>query len=454
MEDAKQQYVNGSIQSYGLDKISQETANYNPFGFTGQQGCATCRWFKPEYNGCHVVEGAIVPTGLSDLYNPLRPQDQMQELLDDFAESMGDVTAMDRIGEAATDEKGHKRTLIDRLLRRNKGEIQEEKPVFDTPSGFKTIGDNLWVAWYTNPYRDRDGEWFAEKAIDADIAFMNETKDFPELWRYHIGKPKNSPVKHGKAFAVTKAGRIVVAFGEFDNTPLADAFKAYYKENPDQALSHGFFYDPDQKKDGVYHKFHTFEISTLPPNVAANPFTNFGIKTGEKTMPAANEKAIADLKSVLSGKLPEAQLNEVLQAAAAKSAELDQAVSFKNKPEEETKEEKEPELSPDTKAILGAFADLGNKISAMQGEIVGLKAKIAPMMAADEDDEDDEDGAKKPPKKGKAARPTAQTLSPEITAVLRTLVEEKGLNEDSAQIESRDLDPATSVLNKMFGGSK
>lgn len=453
MEDTKQSLTpDGSIVGYGMNKISQSEANYTPFGFTDQEGCASCRWYAGYENRCQVVDGIIVPTGKSDLFRPLLPKDQIAELLEDFTEAMGD---MPETGEAAADEKSHKRTLIDRLLGRPVKDTKEAetKPLFDTPSGFKVVGDNTWIAWYSNPYQDRDGEWFAEKALDADIAFMQETGDYPELWRYHIGTPKSNPVtRHGKAFAVTKAGRFVIAFGEFDKTPLADAFKAYYKENPDQALSHGFYYDPEQKISRVYHKFHTFEISTLPQDVAANPFTSFGIKTGEKEMPAANEKAISDLKAALKDRLPEAQLNELLTMAAAKSAELDQHVSYKGE-KEETKEEKQPELSADTKAILGAFETLGSKLTALSGEITGLKAKFPPEDDEEDDEEDEAENGKKPKKKKKAARLTAQTLSPEVTAMLRGLVDEKGYNEESKQIEDRELDPATFVLNKMFGGN-
>lgn len=455
MENDKQHLTpDGTIVSYGLEKLSQAEANYSPFGFTDQEGCGSCRWFRGYENACAIVDGVIVPTGKSDLFRPLFPQDQMAELLADFSEDLAEVGTMLETGSAAADKKQHKRTLIDRLLRRdpNGKKEAETKPLFDTPSGFKVVGDNTWIAWYTNPYQDRDGEWFAEKALDADIAFMHETGDYPELWRYHIGTPKSNPVtRHGKAFAVTKAGRFVIAFGEFDKTPLADAFKAYYKEHPEQALSHGFYYDPEQKINRVYHKFHTFEISTLPPDVAANPFTSFGIKTGEKEMPAANEKAISDLKAALKDRLPEAQLNELLTMAAAKSAELDQHVSYKDKSEseQETKEEKQPELSADTKAILGAFENLGTKLAALSGEIAGIKAKFPP---EDDDEEDDEDEEGKKPKKKKAARRTAQGLSAETTAMLRGLIEEKGMNEDSQQIEGRDLDPASNVLSKMFSG--
>lgn len=450
MENEKQVYERGSILPYGLEKVSQEEANYTPFGFTGQQGCATCRWFQPAYNGCHVVEGAIVPTGLSDLYNPLRPEDQMSELLADFAETMGEV----EIGTAAmnevTEEKEKaKTTLFDRLFRRKSKEDKPPADQFDTPTGFKTVGDNMWVAWYTNPYQDRDGEWFAEKAIDEDLAYMQETGNYPALWRYHMGQF----TRHGKAVAVTKSGRFLIAIGEFEETPLASAMKAYYKENPNQGVSHGFYYDPEKKIGNVYHKFHTFEISTLPPEKASNPYADFAIKEGTKDMATPNEAQLSDLKAALQGRIPDSDLDNILQLADQKSALLDTQVSYKQAGAE-TKEEsaKEPELSADTKAILGAFGKLESAITGMKGEIAGLKAAMDKPYDPDDDD-DETEGGKKPKNTGKAARNTAQSLSPEIKGMLRDLISEKGINEGAESLEKRETDPGAIVLTKMFGGN-
>lgn len=453
--ESKQTYENGSIHPYGLMALTQEEANYSPFGFRDQQGCATCRFFFPSSNSCLVVQGAIVPTGLSDLYNPLRPEDQMSELLADFTETMGDM----EIGAAAMNEPSEektkaKMTLFERLFRRKSKEAAP--PQFDTPTGFKTVGDNMWVAWYTNPYQDRDGEWFAEKAIDNDLAFMQETGNYPELWRYHVGIPgKSSPTRHGKAIAATKSGRFLVAFGEFDDTPIARAMKAYYKEHPDQGVSHGFYYDPEKKIGNVYHKFHTFEISTLPNTKASNPYADFAIKEGTKEMATPNADQLNDLKAALQGRIPDNALEDILKAADQKSAVLDTQVSYKQAGAE-TKEEsaKEPELSADTKAILGAFGNLQAAVTGMQGEIAGLKAAMVKPADPDDEDDDETEGGKKPKKTGKAARNTAQNLSPEIKGMLRDLISEKGINEGASSLEKRETDPGTIVLTKMFGGNQ
>lgn len=442
MEENKQALTpDGSIVGYGMDKITQVEANYTPFGFADQEGCGNCKWFAGYENRCHVVDGIIVPTGKSDLYRPLFPKDQMAELLEDFAEEMSEMD----MGEASvSEEKQEKRGLLARLLGRKK-EV-ETKPLFDTPTGFKVVGDNSWIAWYTNPYQDRDKEWFAEKSLDDDMAFMYEKNEYPSLWRYHIGKyPENEATKHGKAYAVTKSGRFLIAFGDFDDTVLGQAMKQYYIDNPNQGVSHGFYYDPAFKKDGVYYKHHTFEVSTLPPDVAANQYAGFAVKEGTKEMAAANEKALADLEAIIKGRLPEEEYQKVMRLAAQKSAELDQHVS--HKAEKEDEKAKEPELSADTKALLGALSDLKSSFTSLSTDIAALKAKMdKPDM---EDDEEDEE--KKPKKK---QRDTADTLSPEITKMLRGLVEDQQLNQDAKGIDERELDPASLVLSKMFGGNQ
>jgi hypothetical protein len=40
-------------------------------------------------------------------------------------------------------------------------------------------------------------------------------------------------------------------------------------------MSHGFTYDPGQKRDKTYYQFNTFELSVLPAKAAANPYTAF-----------------------------------------------------------------------------------------------------------------------------------------------------------------------------------
>lgn len=151
-------------------------------------------------------------------------------------------------------------------------------------SGFKAYGDR-WVAWWTNNFEDREGEFFTEKAIDDYIRRVDlGIVPYPELWYWHI-----PGTKHGQADWLGRIGHYAVAAGTFDDTDLGRAAKAWYAAHPKgDAMSHGFVYDPARKRDGVYHQFNTFEITNgLTAKTAANPFTDF---EGVKIMPLSDDK--------------------------------------------------------------------------------------------------------------------------------------------------------------------
>lgn len=195
-------------------------------------------------------------------------------------------------------------------------------PLFESLSGFKMLPDRRFMAWYTNPYQDRDGEWFAEKAIDAEIDRQNKSQEYPELWFYHI-----PGARLGQVDMTFKAGRFAVALGTVDDNPIAKALAAY-AVNQGYKLSHGFTYEPEQFKGGVYHQFKDFEISVLPGEAAANPYTPFTLLERLKGLAATmNEQQ----KKALQAALQSAGIdyNSLLAQAEKASAELDHTATFK-----------------------------------------------------------------------------------------------------------------------------
>lgn len=186
-----------------------------------------------------------------------------------------------------------------------------------TGRGFKVVtypdGQDLWIAWYSNPYQDREGEHFAEKSLDADLAYMRETGDLPELWFSHI-----AGTKHGKAHWVGKIGRFAVAIGTFDDTQLARDFKAYYAENPNLKVSHGYLFNPNLRVKGVYYRHHTFEISPLPDGWASNPYT--GIYLGDVSMELTQEEVV-QLVTALKGH--DGLAAKIIQLSQGATAQLD-----------------------------------------------------------------------------------------------------------------------------------
>jgi hypothetical protein len=137
-------------------------------------------------------------------------------------------------------------------------------------AAFKTVGDNRWLAYWTNNFEDRDGEIFSAKAIDEYIARVDVgVVPMPELWFWHI-----PGTKHGQADWLGRIGHFCVASGTFDDSDAGKRAHKFYGRQT-YAVSHGFRYPLDQLVDGVYHQFNTFEISPLPPDEAANPYTSF-----------------------------------------------------------------------------------------------------------------------------------------------------------------------------------
>lgn len=155
----------------------------------------------------------------------------------------------------------------------------------DTPS-FEVFKDNAgvwhWHATYTNNYEDLEGEILTEKAHDKFINRLDMgLVPMPDLWVWHTYGSA-----HGKAKMVWRNGHFIHAVGDFDSTPEAKAAIEYYRKNKVK-LSHGFTVPKWAFKDGVYSDYNTFEISTLPPKAAANPYTSF---EELKTMAMTDEK--------------------------------------------------------------------------------------------------------------------------------------------------------------------
>lgn len=276
----------GNIEIYHEDyahdvRYNQPDVQYDPTGGGAGVACSNCRWFDG-LNHCHVVKGAIAPNGICEIHDPIAGGSETEieiEIEGGESENIQDIVQQ-LVNDGILEEASIGKAVMDYIKSLFK---PSEDVFFDAPSGFKMRG-NQWVAWYTNAYKDRDGEWFATKAIESDIATMWKAQQFPELWYWHI-----NGTKHGQATWVGMIGRYAVAIGEFDNTPAAKAFKRHYQKQPHQ-LSHGFRYDPKDKKNGVYYKYHTFEISPLPAGKEANELTTFAIKSGENTMKLSKEQ--------------------------------------------------------------------------------------------------------------------------------------------------------------------
>jgi hypothetical protein len=186
--------------------------------------------------------------------------------------------------------------------------------------GFKALPNGKWLGWWTNAFKDRDGEIFETKAIQEYVdSFDLQTQKVPLLF-WH------TPVQLGTAEWMGLVGRIGIAAGTLNETGVKAA--RYMEEHPEYAvgMSHGFFWRSDEKgADGVYRRFRSFELSCLPADVAANTVTPFRTLTDGGSM-AVTEAKKEELAKIVGEDTAKAELAK----AETVTAEMEKAgVEFK-----------------------------------------------------------------------------------------------------------------------------
>lgn len=239
-------------------------------------------------------------------------------------------------------------------------------------AGFKLINDGRqWVAWYSNAVMDLQAEYFPMKATDAYIARVDRKQiEKPGLWWFHV-----LGTKHGSAEWLGRIGLLTLGIGTFDDSTIANSFKAYYRDH-NMELSHGFWYDPAKFKGGAYNYYNTFEISTLPPGQAANPYTVFEVFDH---MQPEKLKALAAIIGDHEAELI------ATQTATASKALLDAGVQFKamasGKPMATDDEEAEGETptKPKGKSVDSAIE---TRIAAVENNLTTQFKAITDQLAA------------------------------------------------------------------------
>lgn len=261
-------------------ELTQAETNYIPLSTTKNAACANCRWFLA-YGDCYIVEDEpepILATGYCNRHETApEPQPDPTEVLaeaiadvvmDNASMITGAIESMPMMSMEASLGGRKKNTLKERILNLFKGKQKPDD--FDVFKG--ADGKWYWHATHTNNFEDLEQEILTEKAHDAYIARLDlDLVPMPVLEAWHT-----PGTEHGKALMLWRNGHFVHAVGVFDETPLAEKAIAFYRKNKGKIkLSHGFT-APEWAFDGKhYDDYNTFEISTLPPFAAANPFTSF-----------------------------------------------------------------------------------------------------------------------------------------------------------------------------------
>ncbi len=252
------------------------------------------------------------------------------------------------------------------------------KALDDSFTVFKGADGNWhWHAIFTNNFEDLEDEILTEKAHDKYIARLDAgLVPMPTLQRWHT-----PGTEHGKATMLWRSGHFVHAVGDFDETPIAEKAIAFYQKNKGKnKMSHGFM-SPEWAFDGKhYDDYNTFEITTLPPFAAANPFTSF---EEIKEMAMTDEKR-RDLEAMFGKEF----VTGLEAKDTAHGKELEEArVAYKDfaqvlpeKPTPKTETEKSlgvlyGELLEETTEMLGVVKALAVAIKAKDTQIATVKSE-------------------------------------------------------------------------------
>lgn len=373
-------------------RYTQTECGYVPLTQAGNQACANCRFFSNEAGGyCIVCENYpldIMPTGWCKEWEALPAANGGTETGSSVESSVMDGISA---GAASYEEKAAEvvepepesvvtvvTTATDNptptIIQRVK-QLFTSKPDSSPFQVFKAAdGRHYWLARHTNNFEDRDNEILSQKAHEAYVARVNlGFVPPPELWAYHT-----KGTRHGQADQVWMHQNFVFALGHFDDTPEAQqAIKWYQSQKGNIELSHGFTFPKWALKDGVYETYNTFEITTLPPKSASNPYTAFE----EIDTMALSEKQANWIKSTLG----EAGLKRVqdAQSTAEKDADVLKAIDAKYKDFVET-QPTESDKGGSAEVTKTLLADMIAVQAELVEQVEGFKAEIAAFKSAEE----------------------------------------------------------------------
>lgn len=216
-------------------------------------------------------------------------------------------------------------------------DIKPEQPI-QAIKTFKAKDGRTWiVVWSTNAFKDRDEEMFQTKAIEDFVERHADDEIKGEIWFWHLPKSKFADIK-----LQSVVGRFLVEAGPFDDSFVGRCFKNFFENNPNGhptfaplgwGASHGFKYNAEDRRDGIFKWFEKHESSVLPMDKASNQYNpSFSLKEGI----VMNDAQRKEWEEMLGKPLVDA----IVETGETKTAELEQSVEFKGEqPTEESKEE-------------------------------------------------------------------------------------------------------------------
>lgn len=220
-------------------------------------------------------------------------------------------------------------------------------------------GQYRWLATVTNKFRDRDNppEIFSDAAHREFVGYLDKGGTMPEAWLWHT-----PGTRWGQADWAEYADGFVVMSGTVD-PGMEHVAKALEGDGLDLGVSHGYRFRDGDQADGVYDWYRSFEISPLPWDAAANPFTGIDVMRKESDMAFSAGK-----RAFLVDKLGEEKVGQLERDTTGLAKALETAgIDYKEIPDEPA-----PAAGVSVKDLTDALAPQFKEIT--EG-LAGIKAQ-------------------------------------------------------------------------------
>lgn len=390
-------------------RIPQDKANYNALGGSDTQACVNCNWFMSP-NGCMLVDSypmPISPTGKSDFWLA-RLTNEPEPMPVRIIPAMGDKDSEDKSGldilESLKGFVGIKAVAhthaLNHVHRHHSGTLHthahihaEDKDDHDTHPSldeqkdyspfaiFKDVdGRWRWVAITSNNFRDKDAEIIEESAHLEYVAYADEHNDYGEAWLWHT-----PGTAWGDADFVDYVDGFLIKIGTV-REGYEDVAERLSKES-NLGVSHGF-YSKYSGKD-IISWYRDIEMSPLPLEVAANPWTGITLLKKEAEMGFSDAKK-AWLEKMLGPERVESLSGDV---KALGDALITAGVDYKEIPEDEPIETPAPEDNKEsvtltakdiTDSVTKALDD-SPRLKALDDSIAAILARVSEIEKSDDE---------------------------------------------------------------------
>lgn len=199
-------------------------------------------------------------------------------------------------------------------------------------------GDWRWVGWPTNNYKDRDGDIVRKSAHEEYVEWVNKNMDVAPLFAtWHTpGTERTHPVDY-----VGFTDGFLVVSGKLTDNEASDLMRV--QKEIDLGLSIGAIAIRDKSEPNVINWYRCYEISDLPLEKAANPWSEVTILTKE---------AVMEKMEYFTQLLGEERAKAFLEKTAMKKEALDEAQIESKETKEQPPQAPQPAPAADYEAIL------------------------------------------------------------------------------------------------------